>query len=334
MEPVRRSVNWTAVWVAIALAICLVGGAILSREISDPIVALEQAATSVAAGEYDRNLAYKSKDELGKLAGAFNHMTAEIRAWNAELTERVEERTRELKEAREQILQTQKLAAVGELGSGVAHEINNPLTGVIGMAQLLKESAEPGSDMAEGLDGIVTDARRVAEVVDMLLKLSQSQVAPEMQVIDVPEVIESVLGVFAGRIEEQNVAVETRLEQKCQVMARENDLRLIINNLLDNAVGAVSEGSKIEIEAVVVEGGAVRITVADDGPGMDEEVRLRAFDPFFTTRAPGSGSKGLGLSLVHQLVTEHEGRVVIDSSPGFGTRVNLYLTGASELSRA
>jgi signal transduction histidine kinase len=204
----------------------------------------------------------------------------------------------------------------------------------MGMAQLLKGSVEPDSEIAEGLDDIIADAKRVAEVVDVLLKLSQSQVAPEMQVVDTGDVIRSVLTMFATRIEEGRISVQTRLAEKCQVFARENDLRLVLRNLLDNAVAAVPEGGEIEIEAAVVEGGAVRITVADDGPGMTEEVRLRALDPFFTTGAPGSGARGLGLSLVHQLVTEHDGRVVIESSPGFGARVTIYLTGAAELSRA
>lgn len=333
LEPVEKSLKWTAVWLAVCLAIALGGGAVLSRELTRPIADLEQAAARVARGDYDRQIAVSSKDELGRLATSFNHMTSEIQAWNAELTERVEERTRALREAREQVIQTQKLAAIGELGSGVAHEINNPLTGVIGMAQLLRSEMEPGSQTADGLNAIINGARRVADVVDMLLKFSQSQVSPEMQPVEIDETVKRALNMFASRLDESEIRVATKIQKGCRVFAKEEDLQLAINHLLDNARRALSSGGQLSIDVGHVEGGAVQITISDTGPGMSEEVQNRAFDPFFTTHNPGSGAKGLGLALVHQVVAEHEGRVMIDSDVGMGTRVSIYLPGAPRLSR-
>ncbi|MCP4678342.1 MAG: HAMP domain-containing histidine kinase [Deltaproteobacteria bacterium] len=333
MEPVRRSLYWTALWIVVALGIAFGGGVILSKELTKPISELEEAATRIAKGDYERTLDIRSGDEVGRLAGAFNHMTAEVRAWNAELTERVEERTRALREAREQIIQTQKLAAVGELGSGVAHEINNPLAGVIGMAQLIQSEVDPSSEVGQGLATIISDARRVAEVVEVLLRFSQKQVAPEMQAMDVSQVVDSALGMFSARISERKIAVEKNIIKDCRIFGRENELRLALINVLDNAMQVMPGDGRLRVGVKLVEGGAVRISIMDNGPGMPEEVRSRAFDPFFTTNNPGSGSRGLGLPLVHQVVTEHDGRVVLDSSSGQGTEVCIYLPGAARLSR-
>ncbi len=333
MEPVKKTFYWTALWVVVALGIALGGGVILSQELTKPIADLEDAAARIAGGDYEQTLDIRSRDEVGRLAKAFNHMTAEVRAWNTELTERVEERTRALREAREQIIQTQKLAAVGELGSGVAHEINNPLAGVIGMAQLIQSEAAPDSEIAKGLDTIISDARRVAEVVDVLLRFSQTQLAPEMQTVDTAQIVESALGMFSSRLDERGIAVKTTLDKNCKVFAREADLRLALNHVIDNALRVMPEGGRLQVEVGHVDGGAVQIAFIDSGPGMSEDVRTRAFDPFFTTSLPGSGSRGLGLSLVHQVVTEHDGRVVLDSKTGQGTRVNIYLPGAARLSR-
>ncbi len=334
LAPVQRSLSWIAIWVIVCLAIAIGGGVILSKELTQPITMLEAAASRIAKGDYNRTLTLKSRDELGRLASAFNHMTAEIQAWNAELTERVEERTRDLREAREQIVRTQKLAAVGELGSGVAHEINNPLTTVIGVAQLLGTEVDPKSDVAKGLADIITSARRVANIVDTLLRFSQTQVLPEMQSVDAGRVINGTLDMFASRLKERRINVKVSIEDECRFFAQESDMRLALNHLLDNATRVLADGGHIDIVARHIEGSAVRITITDDGPGMTEEVRTRVFDPFFTTKNAGSSSaQGLGMAIVHQVINEHNGRIVIDSEIGKGTTVNIYLPGAAKLSR-
>ncbi|MBW2278644.1 MAG: HAMP domain-containing protein, partial [Deltaproteobacteria bacterium] len=201
--PVVRSLQWTGIWVAIALLMAILGGLVLARGLTRPLSELELASTRIADGDYDRVLEVESKDEVGRLSEAFNHMTAEVRAWNVELTKRVEERTKALREAQEQILQTQKMAAVGELGAGVAHEINNPLTGVIGTAQLMQLDAEPGSETHESAETIIANARRVADVVDALLKLTQSQISADLKPLDLGDVLDQTTMLFASRLEER-----------------------------------------------------------------------------------------------------------------------------------
>jgi two-component system, NtrC family, sensor kinase len=333
LAPVRLSLKWAALWVAIALVIAMGGGALFARGLTSPIARLEKAATDIAGGDYDRRIVIESTDEIGRLAGAFNLMSAEIKTWNTELTERVDERTRALREAQEQIIQTQKLAAVGELGSGVAHEINNPLTGVIGNAQLLRMEAQPGSEMAEGLDDIIGNARRVAEVVSVLLRFTQSQSSEKMKPVDGKDLLENVLNMFSGRIAEREAEIETFVGPDIRLIANEGDIRLALHHLIDNALAAIDDGGLIGFRIEKVDGGAIQITIKDNGSGMKEEVRTRVFDPFYTTNSPGSGSQGLGLPMVHRIVEEHDGKIVLDSEVGTGTTITIYLPGAARLSK-
>jgi two-component system NtrC family sensor kinase len=334
MAPVTRSTRWILMWAGVVLLIAIVGGVILSRGVAGPIAELEQASKEIAAGAYDRVIPVRSDDEVGSLAKSFNRMTAEIRAWNTELKNRVEARTRELKEAQVQVLQSQKLAAVGELGAGVAHEINNPLTGVLGLAQLARAEAAPGSELAATLDEIVVNARRVAEVVDALLRFTQTQVSPDMSAVEPRRILEQVVSMFANRLVERRIRVEWRIEPDCVLHAVEGDLRVALGHLVDNAVRAMPAGGRLGLEVARVEGGAVRIGVADDGVGMTEEVRLRAADPFFSTEPPGSGCRGLGLWIASSVAEDHGGKIVLESAVGRGTTATLYLPGKVRLSKA
>ncbi|MCK9461831.1 MAG: HAMP domain-containing histidine kinase [Proteobacteria bacterium] len=334
MEPVTRSTRWILMWTGIVLVIAVVGGVFLSRGLTGPLAELEQASQKLAAGAYEHVLPVRSEDEVGNLARSFNRMTAEIRAWNAELKSRVEARTRELKEAQLQVLRSQKLAAVGELGAGVAHEINNPLTGVLGLAQLARAEAEPGSELAATLDQIAANARRVAEVVDVLLRFSQTQVSPDMSPVEPRRVLEQTIAMYANRLVERGIRVEWRVEPDCTVPAVEGDLRIAFGHLVDNAVRAMPRGGHLGLSVGRVEGGAVRIAVSDDGIGMSEETLLRAADPFFTTEPPGSGSRGLGLWIASSVAEEHGGRIVMESAVGRGTTATMYFPGKVRISKA
>jgi signal transduction histidine kinase len=295
---------------------------------------LQRGVTAITGGDYTKAIKIRSMDEVGSLAKAFNHMTSEIRQWNLELTERVEERTRDLKEAREQVLRTQKLAAVGELGSGVAHEINNPLTSAIGTAQLLMDEVDPESVTADGLNDIIDSCNRVAAVVDALLRFSQTQAEPGMEPVDIGAMVYDLFFMNTVRLEERQILAESDIGEDCRVIGYEPDLRLALSHLFDNAVQSMEDGGNLKIGVQSIEGGAVAITVSDSGEGMTEEVRLRAFDPFYSSRPTAEGSQGLGLSLVYRVVSDHNGRVVIDSTPDKGTTVSIYLPGSTQLSRS
>jgi signal transduction histidine kinase len=138
---------------------------------------------------------------------------------------------------------------------------------------------------------------------------------------------------FSGRLEERVIEVRREIQPQCMVNAIDSDVQLAFHHLIDNAFKAMADGGTLSLELSKVEGGAVRAEIGDTGPGMTEEVRERVFDPFYTTAPPGSGAKGLGLTLVHRVMTEHQGRIVLDSAQGKGTRVTLYFPGAAKLSK-
>lgn len=335
-RPILDAYKFTAIWLMVSLSIAIIGGLVLSREFTVPISDLEAAAKRLASGEYATKIDLRSSDELGQLATAFNKMATEIQRWNDELVQRVEQRTAALREASEQILRTQKLAAIGELGSGAAHEINNPLTAVIGMAQLLESEAPADSELAKGLAIITSNARRVADITDNLLRISQAQVPEDMRPLDMSNIIQRIVVLFSMRFVERNIEVEMEFEppHRCRVHGSATNLELALSQLADNALNALPAGGVVGFSVSAVEGGAVQVVVSDNGPGMPEEVRLRAFDPFFTTSAPNSGCPGLGLALVQRVVEEHKGRIVLESEQGRGTRIKIYLPGAARLSRA
>jgi signal transduction histidine kinase len=226
------------------------------------------------------------------------------------------------------------LAAVGELGSGVAHEINNPLTSAIGTAQLLREEVESESEMAKGLEDIVDSCNRVAAVVEALLRFSQTQAKPGMEPVVISSVVYDLFLINVVRFEKQQIIGEYDIDENSRVIGYEPDLRLALSHLFDNAICAMENGGNLKIEIQTIEGGAVCIAVSDTGEGMTEEARLRVFDPFYSTRPSGTGSAGLGLSLVHRVVSDHNGRIVIDSVQNRGTTVSIYLPGATQLSRS
>src|SRR5918912_3459332 len=150
--------DYTVFWAAVALLLTAILGALLARGLSAPVRELSQGVRALAEGRYDQTVAVESRDELGQLADGFNHMSREIRrrddeirAWNSELQQRVDHRTAELKLAQDQILRTRRLAAIGSLGAGIAHELNNPLTAVAGLISLARKQLGDSSPQSETL---------------------------------------------------------------------------------------------------------------------------------------------------------------------------------------
>ena len=257
-----------------------------------------------------------------------------MKAWNAELNDRVAEKSRELAQAQEQIIKTQKLAALGELGAGVAHEINNPLTGVMGNAQILLAEMEHVGETREVVLEIVNNARRVAEIVDALLRFSQQQWGESMKPVKLEQIVVKSVDMYLERLKDKQVEVGWKNREDVQILGIERDLQLVCTSLLDNALRAVAEKGRISYDLRTVEGGAVLLSVEDNGCGMSEEVRRRAVDPFFTTAATDAGARGVGLTTVQRIVDEHEGTMAIESAQGVGTKVKIYFPGKVEVSKA
>jgi PAS domain S-box-containing protein len=234
--------------------------------------------------------------------------------------------TTERKEAEEEMKQLEekaqiasRLSAVGELASGVAHEINNPLTSVIGYAELLVERDDVPEDMRSDLTAIIEGSRRVADIVQRLLAFGRES-RVERTNVNVNEIIDTVLKLRAYTLITSNIKVTTQLAADLPAtVADAGQLQQVFLNLIINAENEMklTQGEGILLIKTEMIGDSIRISFQDNGPGIDRKNLTRIFDPFFTTRSVGEGT-GLGLSICHGIITEHKGTIWVESEPGKG----------------
>ncbi len=335
LGPVERVRRYTLYWAAVALLLTGALGLVLARGVAGPVARLCEAARAVSAGDYAARAEEVGGGELAELARSFNHMTGEvrrrdeeIRAWNAELSQRVEERTAELREAQEQIARSRRLAALGSLSAGVAHALNNPMTSVVGLVSLVRQRLGQGEE-AELLDEVLIEARRATRVVQDLRSFSEQEQEGSGQRFPLERPALAALDAFRKRIEEQGIALATEVAKGLPpAQGRAEQIEQLVGHLVENAVAAMPGGGKLGISIGAVDGRALRLCVSDTGTGIAPEIRQRIFDPFFSTR-PGSGG-GRGLALVHTIVQAHHGSIKVDSEPGQGTRFTVVFPAAAE----
>ena len=221
----------------------------------------------------------------------------------------------ELKRAQAQLIHAEKLSAVGELASGVAHEINNPLTTILGQAQLLLDRADVSPHVRDRLMIVSDEAARAARIVQNLLLFSRHY-PPERRPCSLADQARRVLELKAYQLQSDKIEVETDFEEECPpVWADENQVQQVLLNLVQNAHQAMArEDERVLTVRVRPLGAAVAVEVLDTGPGIPADALPRVFDPFFTTKPPGEGS-GLGLSVSYGIVAEHKGTLRGDNRP-------------------
>ena len=229
------------------------------------------------------------------------------------------------KRIEEQLIMTDRLASIGELSSGIAHELNNPLTSVIGFSQLLMESDIP-DDIKEDLGTVCSEAQRAAAIVKNLLTFARKH-APVKQLSQVNTVIEDVLRLRAYEQKVNNIEIENHLDPNVpEIMIDHFQMQQVFLNIIVNAEFAMLEAhhqGKLIITTEKTDG-VIKITFADDGPGIDKENLKHIFDPFFTTKEVGKGT-GLGLSICHGIVTEHGGKIYAMSEKDQGATFGVEL---------
>jgi two-component system, NtrC family, sensor kinase len=322
-------------WLLVAFFAAALLGLVSTRTILRPIRAISQGAAALAQGDFDHRVAGAERtDELGELARAFNEMAAEIGRWNRELEGRVEDQRRELREAQALLLRSQKLAAVGQLGAGVAHEVNNPLAAILGLAQLLAVQEIPGTQTRERLDQIQEMARRIREIVGNLQRLSEAEAELHLRGTDIRRILDGALSCMADELEDDGITVVRDYAADLpQVAADPARLTEAVLHLMQNARNAMTGGGHITLSAHS-DGKTVFVAVTDDGEGMDAQIQSKIFDPFFTTKRRDWQSKGLGLALVNKIVEGHGGTIKVVSTPGEGTTFTITLPAHLERSVA
>ncbi len=223
----------------------------------------------------------------------------------------------EAKSMQDRLLQAEKSAALGRLVAGAAHELNNPLTAVLGFAQILREETDDEM-MQRDLDRIIRGALRARDVVRDLLAFARQQ-SPVRTEINVNETLEEALEGVSKRIQQSNVEVETRLEASLPALwANAHQLKLVWHNIITNACQAMAPngGGELHVISECI-GDYVRVTFTDTGPGIPREMMSKIFDPFFTTKGVGEGV-GLGLSLCQGIIESHDGQIWVESTEGEG----------------
>jgi signal transduction histidine kinase len=327
--------DYTVFWAAVALLLTAILGALLARGLSAPVRELSQGVRAVAEGRYDQTVAVESRDELGQLAEGFNHMAREIRrrddeirAWNTELQQRVEHRTAELKLAQDQILRTRRLAAIGSLGAGIAHELNNPLTAVAGLISLARKQLGDSSPQSETLKQALEQTRRVSKIVSDLRQFAEQERSEGGRRFPLEQPVLSALDLYAEEMREKRI--EVRRELKSGLREAQGDpvqIQQVVAHLVQNAIAAMPEGGELRIALTDVAGDALKLTVSDSGKGIPPEMRERIFDPFFSTK--DKAGVGLGLSISHSIVEAHHGKLLVDSAPGRGATFTVLLPAAA-----
>lgn len=304
---------------------------LLGNAVVRPVQALRSAARRVAAGDLETPHAASGPREIAELGDDFNAMTAALRAGREQTAEHIralEQANAELRRTQADLVRSEKLASVGRLAAGMAHEIGNPLGALLGYLELLRaeSAATPAGELAQRA---VAEAERIDRLVRDLLDYA----APD--------------GAAAERLDPAAVAAEAALllrqqgaldgitlhdelpKQLPQVLVARHKLLQVLVNLLLNARDA-APGGNLRL-AGGSEGGSVWLAVSDDGGGMDETTRQQVFDPFFTTKAPGRG-RGLGLSVCHRIIEEAGGRIEVVSQPHAGSTFRICLPPAGEKS--
>ena len=231
----------------------------------------------------------------------------------------------ELKKTQTQLIIRDRLASIGELVSGVAHELNNPMTGIIGLSDLLL-AQDVSDDVREDLELINKEAKRTADIVKGLLTFARKQTT-EKQPVDINKVIQAVLDLRAYEQKLNNIEVNTHFPADLpEIMANASQLRQVFLNLVVNAEQAMLEAHNKGILTVTTEqvGDTVRASLADDGPGIPQENLGHLFDPFFTTKKEGKGT-GLGLSISYGIITEHGGLINAENNNNGGATFTVQL---------
>ncbi len=240
-------------------------------------------------------------------------LVGELRHSAAELERRVEERTRQLKEKQAQIIQAEKMAAVGRLAASMAHEINNPLQAITLHLQLMADEMQ-SPETARQLNIVQQEFNRIAGIVERLLDFQRPQ-AGEMQPINILATLETILTLADKQLERTGIDLVRLLPVELPLVAAvENQMKQVFLNLVLNAAEVMPEGGTLTI-AARREDDEIIIEFADSGPGLDEETAARIFEPFFTTKSDGSG---LGLAISHEIVANHDGTLTAASRPGGG----------------
>ncbi len=301
---------------------------ILRRFVSRPVSLLTQGMEKVAGGDLDSRLKLYTQDEIGALAQAFNAMTYDLKKaknelldWGHDLEKKVQDEAEKIKEAHSQMIHSEKLASLGRMAAGVAHEINSPLTGIVTFGHLLREKFPSGSQELEDIDVIIEQANRCSAIIKGLLGFARASSA-EKTSVNINDVMTSALNIVRNKADFFDIQFITDFADHLPLLTADaSQLQQVFLNMIMNAADAMEKvGTMKMVTRSIHEQGKhlVEIEFSDTGPGIRDEDIPKLFEPFFTTKPVGKGT-GLGLAVSHGIIQEHGGEILVKTQLGEGT---------------
>jgi len=325
-----------------ALAMIAIGVLIwqfVRRMIDRPLKQLQAGTRKLSGGDLGYQIKLTSNDQIGDLAASFNSMSLQLRAanermasWARTLEDRVEEKTRELRKAHDEVLHVETMASVGKMAAVVAHEINNPLSGILTYSKLLKKwvdndqvSNEKKDETVQCLTLIASESRRCGELVKNLLNFSR-QAPMNVQSTDINRVVQQCTMLLRHNLEIGAIQLHEALAEGLpHLQCDPSQIEQVLLAVIVNAADAMPHGGNLWLETRLCDDPRrVAITIRDDGSGIPPEVMPKIFEPFVTTKEHGHGT-GLGLAVSRSIIERHSGKISVQSERGKGTTVTITL---------
>ena len=341
-ESSRRMKVYTA---CALLLIALLSWFSVWQVVGRPVQALKHGTEHLAAGDLGYQIEVDSRDEIGELARSFNDMSSQLQkehkeneAWTHTLEERVEQKTRELKRAHEHALHTEKMASIGKMAAVLAHEINNPLSGILTYAKLLRKwlAHDDGGEsrrqeICDSLDLIASESRRCGELVKNLLTFSRTT-PMNLQATNLNQVLDQSLRLIQHQLDLAGIQVQPQLDPELpHVVCDGAQIEQVLLALMVNAMDAMPQGGNLWLTTEASKkDNTVRVIVRDDGTGISPEILPRMFEPFLTTKETGRGV-GLGLAISRSILERHNGSIEVQSELGRGTTFTITLPWEAEI---
>lgn len=315
------------------------GSLILSRIVVNPINRLVAATERISDGFYGQRLRVAGSAELARLAEAFNRMLLALQGKERQVAEQMtalEKANSELRRAREQALHSEKMASIGLLAAGMAHEVGTPLATIMGYSELMSGEECEGEAVRDYSRRISQECGRIDRIVRGLLDYSRPRITA-VEPVDVPQVVRISLDLLSQQGAFKRIALATYFQEGlAPAQADAHQLQQVLINLMLNSRDAMPEGGKLNIRVTAAEsvqpGGrqpAIRVDVLDNGVGIPPEHLTSLFEPFFTTKPPGKGT-GLGLAIATRIIEGFGGSITVQSTVGRGSCFTLWLPAFSQ----